>query len=109
MLEQLPRFWPLLRIVADAELDKLADRSILDLGQAGWENPSGDLSVDLCCVLALCVGVFESGEFEDAHAKGVDVDLLVVLLLVELRGHELCYDIRLLTGRERRGACERVG
>jgi hypothetical protein len=49
----------------------------------------GDLPIDLCRVGALAVGVLHGGQLQQAHAKAVHVHQLVVLLLVQLRGHKL--------------------
>ena len=48
-----------------------------------------DLPVDLGRSCALLVGVLVGSHLEEAHAEGVDVDALVVLLVVHLRRHEL--------------------
>ena len=49
----------------------------------------GDFFVDLGRSEALGVGVLAGGHLEHAHAEGVDVDGLVVVLLVHLGRHEL--------------------
>lgn len=48
-----------------------------------------DFLVDLDGVGALAVGVVEGDHLEHAHAEGVDVDEVVVVLAVDLGGHEL--------------------
>ena len=48
-----------------------------------------DFLVDLSGALALVVGILAGGHLEHAHAEGVDVDALVVVLFVHLRRHEL--------------------
>lgn len=48
-----------------------------------------DLLVDLCCIPALAVWVLHGGQLQHAHAKAVNVHLLIILLLVQLRSHEL--------------------
>ena len=48
-----------------------------------------DALVDLGGPGALGVGVLGRGHLEHAHAEGVDVHALVVLLVVHLGSHEL--------------------
>lgn len=52
------------------------------------DTHQGDLAVDLRCIPALAVGVLQRGELQQAHAEGVHVHAIIVLLLIQLGGHE---------------------
>lgn len=58
-------------------------------GVQGAESYACDFAVDLGGVLTLGVWILGRRHLQDAHAEGVDVHGLVVLLLVHLWSHEL--------------------
>mmetsp|Transcript_3161 Transcript_3161/g.5419 ORF Transcript_3161/g.5419 Transcript_3161/m.5419 type:complete len:237 (-) Transcript_3161:439-1149(-) len=75
--------------MVDADSDELPQFRVLHLGQSSRQHTLRDLLVDLCCVLALRIGVLHGGQLQHTKTKAVHVYLLIVLLLVQLRCHEL--------------------
>lgn len=74
---------------AEAPLDEGRDLGVLDLRHGYRPHPGRHLPVDLGDVVALAVGDLAGHHLQHAHSERVDVHLLRVLLLVQLRRHEL--------------------
>ena len=87
--QQLRCRGPLPIVVLQALLDEAARLLVEDLLERRRLGALGDLPIDLRGVEALRVGVLRGDHLEDAHPEGVDVHLLVVTLIVQLRRHEL--------------------
>lgn len=57
--------------------------------QINSQSYRGNSSVDLCSIGALCVWILGCGHLQQAHAKRIHIDSLVIVLLVHLRSHKL--------------------
>ena len=88
-LEELAGSRPLIFIETQAGVDEVSDFGIFDPREGPRQLLGGDFSVDLCRRFALVVRQRLRDHLQHAHAEGVDIDLAVVVLVIELWGHEL--------------------
>mmetsp|Transcript_17782 Transcript_17782/g.53545 ORF Transcript_17782/g.53545 Transcript_17782/m.53545 type:complete len:298 (+) Transcript_17782:4301-5194(+) len=85
----------------DADRNEVCKLPTWHLSQALRPNPQGDLLVDLGCIAALGVRVFQGGQLQQAHPVRVHIHPVVVLLVIQFGRHEL----RGPQDRLRRGSC----
>lgn len=72
---------------ADAPLNEVADGGVPNLGHGGRGSAPPYIAVYHGDAVQLAVGDLQGDHLEHAHTEGVDVDLLRVDPLVELRRH----------------------
>mmetsp|Transcript_2268 Transcript_2268/g.5141 ORF Transcript_2268/g.5141 Transcript_2268/m.5141 type:complete len:277 (+) Transcript_2268:343-1173(+) len=89
VIEKLRRGGACLADVLQTQIDELLGLLVEDLVESRGLRPLRHFAVDLRGVAALSVRVLAGDHLEHAHAKRVDVDLLVVILVIQLRRHEL--------------------
>mmetsp|Transcript_2867 Transcript_2867/g.7271 ORF Transcript_2867/g.7271 Transcript_2867/m.7271 type:complete len:360 (+) Transcript_2867:2596-3675(+) len=90
MLQQVARRGPVARILSDPQAEQYEVPRVLrpDPAKARRGYALRDLFVNLGGVGALVIGDVARDDLEQEHAEGVDVDLLVVVFVIELRRHE---------------------